>query len=66
MTIARVAEITASSTTSFADAINCSFERANSSLDQIEGAWVKEIKVVVRAGRVEEYRINMKLTVVGQ
>lgn len=64
MTIARVAEITASSPTSFADAINQGFEHANNSLEHIEGAWVKEMKVVVRAGRVEEYRINMKLTVV--
>ncbi len=66
MTAARVAEITASSPTSFADAINQGFERANDSLAHIEGAWVKEMKVVVRAGRVEEYRINMKLTVVDQ
>ncbi|NIO41264.1 MAG: dodecin domain-containing protein, partial [Burkholderiales bacterium] len=50
----------------FEDAINLGLDRANETLDHIEGAWVKEMKVVVRSGRVEEYRINMKLTSVDQ
>ncbi len=66
MTVARVTEISAASPRSFEDAINLGLDRANETLDHIEGAWVKEMKVVVRSGRVEEYRINMKLTSVDQ
>ncbi|MBU2677453.1 MAG: dodecin family protein [Gammaproteobacteria bacterium] len=66
MSVARVTEITAASPSSFEDAINVGLSRANETLDHIEGAWVKEMKVVVRSGKVEEYRINMKLAFVVQ
>lgn len=66
MSVARVAEISAASSSSFEDAINQGLHRANETLDHIEGAWIKEMKVVVRGGKVEEYRINMKLTFVVQ
>lgn len=64
MSIASVTEISAGSPTSFADAINASLTRANETLEHIEGAWIKEMKVVVRGGRVEEYRVSMKVTFV--
>lgn len=64
MSVATVAEISAASPRSFEDAINKSLDRANDTLTDIEGAWVKEMKVVVRSGRVLEYRVNMKLTFV--
>lgn len=64
MSVARVTEITAGSPKSFEDAINKGLERANDTLDHIEGAWVKEMKVVTRGGKVKEYRVNMKLTFV--
>lgn len=66
MSVARVTEISAASPSSFEDAINLGLSRANETLDHIEAAWVKEMKVVVRSGKVEEYRINMKLTFVVQ
>ena len=64
MSIARVTEITASSKKSFEDAINVGLSKANETLDQIEGAWVKDMKVKVTDGRVSEYRVNLKLTFV--
>ena len=64
MSVARVTEITAASPKSFEDAINKGLKRANETLDQIEGAWVKEMKVVAKGGKVAEYRVNMKLTFV--
>ncbi len=64
MSVARVTEITASSTKSFEDAINGGLRKANETLDQIEGAWVKDMKVKVTDGRVSEYRVNLKLTFV--
>jgi len=64
MSVARVTEITAGSPKSFEDAVNKGLSRANETLDHIEGAWVKEMKVVVKKGKVAEYRVNMKLTFV--
>lgn len=64
MSVARVAEVSAGSSKSFEDAVNKGLSRANDTLDHIEGAWVKEMKVVVKGGKVEEYRVNMKLTFV--
>lgn len=66
MTVAKVAEISASSSKSFEHAINEGLARANKTLDHIEGAWVKDMKVTVRNGKVENYRVNLKLTFVLQ
>ena len=64
MSVARVTEITAASSESFEDAVNNGLDRANETLDQIEGAWIKDMKVLVKKGKVAEYRVNMKLTFV--
>lgn len=64
MTETRITEISATSSQSFEDAINASLSRANAMLDDIEGAWMKDMRVVVRGGRVEEYRVSMKLAFV--
>ncbi|MGI9272939.1 MAG: dodecin family protein [Woeseiaceae bacterium] len=64
MSIARVTEITAGSSKNFEDAINKGLNRANETLDHIEGAWVNDMKVIVKSGKVDEYRVNLKLTFV--
>lgn len=64
MAIAKVTEVTASSTVSFEDALKQGIARANKTLDNVEGAWIQEQKVVVRNGEIAEYRVNMKLTFV--
>ena len=64
MSIARVTEVTASSTVSFEDAIKKAVARADKTLKNVEGAWVQEQKVVVRGGEVTEYRVNLKITFV--
>ncbi len=61
-TVAKVIELTASSPKSIEDAIEAGIKRADSTLDQIEGAWVQDIKCVVKNGKVSEWRVNMKLT----
>lgn len=66
MSVAKVTEITAGSSKSFEDAINKGLSRANETLDHIEGAWIQDMKVVVEDGKVDEYRVNMKLTFVIQ
>lgn len=64
MSVARVTELSASSPKSFEDAIENGISRANDTLDNIEGAWVQEMKVTCKDGKIEEYRVNMKVTFV--
>lgn len=62
MSVARVTEIIASSTKSFEDAVKSGIRRANETLDNIEGAWVKDQKVVCDDGKIVEYRVVLKVT----
>jgi dodecin len=62
MTIARVTEIIASSNKSFEDAIEKGINRASKTLKNVEGAWVKQQKVVVKNGKIREYRVDLKVT----
>ena len=64
MAVAKVTEITSSSSKGFEDAIQAGITRASKTLQQIRGAWVKDMKVEVDNGRVTEYRIRMKVTFV--
>ena len=62
MSIARVTEIIASSKTSFEDATEKGIARAVKTLKNVEGAWVKEQKVIVKNGKISEYRVDLKVT----
>ena len=62
MPVARVTEITASSTKSFEDAIQVGVDRASKTLENVQGAWIKEQKVVVQNNKIAEYRVTMKVT----
>ncbi len=64
MSVARVTELIVSSKKSFDDAIEKGLERANETLDNVEGAWVKDMKVTCKNGKVDEYRVNLKVTFV--
>lgn len=64
MSVAKVTEITSSSATSFEDAIEQGIKRASKTLDQIQGAWIKEQKVVCDGENITEYRVTMKVTFV--
>jgi dodecin len=62
MSVAKVIELTASSPKSIEDAVENGVKRADSTLDQVEGAWVQDIKAMVKNGKVAEWRVNMKIT----
>jgi len=62
MSIAKSSEISASSDKSFEDAIKKGIKRFSKTIDDIEGAWVKEQKVVVKGGDVTEFRVTMIVT----
>ena len=64
MSVAKVTELSASSSDSFDDAIKKGIKRADETLDKIQGAWVNEMKVKVSDGEITEYRVNLKVTFV--
>jgi len=64
MSVARTTEISASSKKGFEDAIEKGIKRCVETIDHVEGAWVKEQKVVVKDGQVTEYRVTMKVSFV--
>lgn len=62
MSVARVTEIISSSKSSVEDAINSGVERACKTLDNVQSAWVQDINVTVKNGKIAEYRVNLKVT----
>ena len=64
MSVARVTEITSSSSKSFDDAIRAGLARANKTLQHVSGAWIKNQEVVAEEGKITEYRVRMKITFV--
>lgn len=64
MTVARVTEISATSTKSFDDAVKTGIERASKTLRGVTSAWVKDNNVDVENGTVKHYRVNLAVTFV--
>jgi flavin-binding protein dodecin len=64
MTVAKVTEITATSTKSFQDALASGIERANKTLKNISGAWLADQEVVVEDGKITLYKVRMRVTFV--
>jgi dodecin len=62
MAVAKVTEIISGSEKSFKDAIEGGIERASKTLKNIEGAWIKDQRVVISNGKIREYRVVMKVT----
>lgn len=62
MAVARVTEIIAASKKGFKDAIEEGIDRANKTLKNVEGAWVQDQKVTVKNGKIDEYRVVLKVT----
>jgi flavin-binding protein dodecin len=64
MSVAKVSEISATSTKSFEDAIQLGITRASKTLRNVRGAWVKEHQVRCDNGKIVEYQVNMMVTFV--
>ena len=64
MAVAKVTELSATSTKSFEDAIQQGIERATKTLRNVKGAWVKEMRVSVENNKVSGYQVNMQVTFV--
>jgi flavin-binding protein dodecin len=64
MTVAKVSEITATSTKGFEDAIAKGIKRANQTLKNVTGAWIADQEVVIEKGKITSYKVRMKVTFV--
>lgn len=64
MSVAKITEVSATSTVSFEDAINQGLARAGKTIRNIRTAWVKEQQVRVENNKVAEYQVNLLLTFV--
>lgn len=65
MSVAKVIEISSSSTKGIEDAVTDGLKRASKSVKNIKGAWVNEINVVTSdEGKVLEWRVNMRVSFV--
>lgn len=64
MSIARVTEISSTSTKSFEDAIQGGVKRATETLRNVRSAWVKEQQIKIEGGNIVEYQVNMMITFV--
>lgn len=62
MSVARVTEIICGSKKGFQDAIERGIERANKTLKNVEGAWVKDQSLILDNGVIKEYRVVLKIT----
>jgi flavin-binding protein dodecin len=64
MSVARVTELSSTSSQSFEDAIRQGLERATKTLRGVTAAWIKDQRVRLRDGKIEQYQVNMQITFV--
>jgi hypothetical protein len=64
MSVATVTEISATSEQGFENAIQQAVARANKTLRNIEGAWVKDMNVMIEDGNITGYKVNLEVTFV--
>jgi len=64
MSIARITEISSTSTKSFEDAIQGGIKRATTTLRNVRSAWVKEQQIRLDNGAIVEYQVNLMITFV--
>ena len=64
MTVAKVSEITSTSSKSFEDAVERGIKRASKTLKNITGAWIADQEVEIEKGKVKGYRVRMRVTFV--
>jgi len=62
MSVAKITEISASSTKSFEDAVRNGVARANKTINNISSAWVADQTVSVVDGKVKDYVVRLKVT----
>ncbi|HEU5219255.1 MAG TPA: dodecin family protein [Gemmatimonadales bacterium] len=64
MSVAKVTEISATSSKGFEDAIKSGISRATKTLKNVKGAWVNGQKVEIENGKIKNFRVDLKVTFV--
>jgi hypothetical protein len=64
MSIARITEISSTSSKSFEDAVQQGIARATKTLRNVRSAWIKEQQVRVENGKINQYQVNLMVTFV--
>ncbi len=64
MSVAKVEELSATSTVGFEDAVKQGLARANKTLRNVRSAWVKEQQIRVDGGKIVEFQVNLQITFV--
>ena len=64
MSVARITEISSTSTKSFEDAIQKGIERATKTIRNVRSAWVKEQQIKIEKDSISEYQVNLMITFV--
>lgn len=62
MTIAKVSEITSTSTKSFEDAVQQGVKRATKTLKNLTSAWVADQEVMIENNKITVYRVRLRVT----
>ena len=64
MAVARVTEISSTSSKSFEDAVQQGVARATKTLRNVRSAWIKEQRVEITNEKISQYQVNMMVTFV--
>jgi len=62
MSVAKILELSSTSTKSFEDAINQAISRACKTLHGVKSAWIKEQRVTIENNKVASYQVNVLVT----
>ena len=64
MSVAKITEISATSTKSFDDALKAGVKRANKTLKNVKSVWIKDQQADIKNGKIAEYKVLLKVTFV--
>jgi flavin-binding protein dodecin len=64
MSVARITEISSTSSKSFEEAIQSGIARATKTIRNVRSAWVKEQQIKIDNDRIVEYQVNLMITFV--
>jgi flavin-binding protein dodecin len=62
MAVAKTLEVISSSANGIEDAVKSGIAKVAETVKGIEGAWIKDTKVVVRGDKVSEWRVTLVVT----
>ncbi|MAU16175.1 MAG: dodecin domain-containing protein [Algicola sp.] len=62
MAVLKVIEVLANSSKSWEDATNKALEQASKSVKNIRSIYINEQSATVKDGKIDDYRVNVKIT----